>query len=91
MQIVVLDFMQVLWCLGTVVSLILALSGERVMSPCVLPATVSALLLFFLGYPPRLQAGLFCLVLAADSVTMAVARRLRRYLRHRRAKHPPVQ
>lgn len=59
MQIAALDLMPLLWTLSAILSVALFAYGDRAALARTVPAAIAAMVLYFLGYPPRFQVVVF--------------------------------
>lgn len=76
MQIVMLDLMPILWGICAVIALLFLISGKWGLPVRIVPAACAAVCLYFLGYPPRLQAAVFLTVYALFGVSRFLAVRI---------------
>ena len=72
MRIAMLDLMPILWGMCAAAALALAFYGEKRAPARVFPAVVGALLVYFFGKPPRLQALVFAVMYAIAAIVWAV-------------------
>lgn len=76
MQIAMLDLMPLLWAVSILLCAALFFYGDRAAPARTVPAAAAALLLYFLGHPPRLQTAVFSAVYILSAAVYAVVCRL---------------
>lgn len=80
MRIAMLDLMPLLWGLCILLSVALFCYGERSAPARTVPAAAAAFILYFNGFPPRLQTAVFFGMYALSAAVYAIVFRLmRRY------------
>lgn len=85
MRIAMLDLMPLLWAMCAAAALLLLICRSYAAPARTLPAVTAALILYGMGYPPRVQTAAFLVVFAIAAGVWEILRRIGEYRRERMA------